>query len=644
MKNSIKNTLRTGAAAVFGLMALYACSDDRNSHFNDGPTYEATAIQPFDGTAMQALEEEASDFAEIVKAVGFDVYLNSSSSYTIWAPANGTYNKDSVLNVLANSKDLVLKQFVQNHVARYSVPLDLESHHISLLNGKGFTMTGKSQHKIGDVNISSKNNIRCNNGILHILEGNLPFQSNIFEFIELEYLKSTNPTKEDISLYAYLKTADKDSLDESRSIYRGYDAYGNKLWVDSVVWRNNTILRDFNALIYEEDSNYIALVPSVEAYQGRYNEALPYLKYNPSMDKGLEYKRTDSLTNSYANRFAMTDLFYSRNMNESWEDSLISTQYLKYSWPDHLYYRKEPANLPDDKKVNDILAKVGVADSIVCSNGIAYRFNEYPFDIYEQFLKKINMNTLSLRVNYISPEEKIKGSEVQVTKNVGDPDYQSGIFSVVIYETDEEGERVEDENGNPIIKENIMQNYSYIYVPASSKVNTYIGFNVPNNFSGKYDIYVITMPIWFYKMEAEGLIPTNKKAYNFRAWMWEKDESGNYPSGGIVMKDDEGKQIFTTPEPVDIRNIRDTTYIGSYEFKYAYYGENEPGVILQIATVVGTSQRDKYSYDMMFHGIVLKPHREDITPAAKKHPLKTYSVPVKGTATLGKGIKKILKR
>ena len=92
---------------------------------------------------------------------------------------------------------------------------------------------------------------------------------------------------------------------------------------------------------------------------------------------------------------------------------------------------------------------------------------------------------------------------MQVTKNVGDPDYQSGIFSVVIYETDEEGERVEDENGNPIIKENIMQNYSYLYVPASSKVNTYIGFNVPNNFSGKYDIYVITMPIWFYKMEAE---------------------------------------------------------------------------------------------------------------------------------------------
>ena len=295
MKNSIKNTLRTGAAAAFSLMALYACSDDRNSHFNDGSTYEASAIS-YDGTTMQALEQEASDFAEIAKAVGFDSYLNSSSSFTIWAPANGTFNKDSVVRLLETNKDLVLKQFVQNHVARYSVPLDLESHHVSLLNGKGFTMTDKSQHKIGNVKITEKNNIKCNNGLLHILEGKLPFQSNIFEFIELEYLKSLNPTKEEVSLYAYLKTADKDSLDESRSIYRGYDELGNKIWVDSVVWRNNTILRDLNALIYEEDSNYLALIPSVEAYQGRYNEALPYLKYNPSMDKGLEYKRTATLT------------------------------------------------------------------------------------------------------------------------------------------------------------------------------------------------------------------------------------------------------------------------------------------------------------------------------------------------------------
>ena len=632
MKNSIKNTLRTGAAAAFSLMALYACTD--KGHFDDGPTYEASALS-FNGTTMQALEQDASDFAEIVKAVGFDSYLNSSSSFTIWAPANGTFNKDSVLNILATSKDLVLNQFVKNHVARYAVPLDLESHHISLLNSKSFTMSDKSQHSIGGVNITANNNIKCNNGLLHVLDGNLPFQYNLFELIEMEYLKSTNPTKEEISLYAYLKTADKDSLDEARSVYRGYDDLGNKIWVDSVVWRNNTILRDFDALIYEEDSNYIALIPTVEAYQARYNEAIPFLNYNPSMDKGLEYSRVDSLRKSYANRFAMTDIFYNRNMQDSWEDSLISTQYTKMSWPYHLYYRKAPVSLPEEKTVNDILAKVGVADSIVCSNGIAYLFNEYPFDIYDQFLTKINMNAANLSVNYISAEEKIKGSNVQVTKNVGESDYASGIYTTFKY--DDEGTIIDSKT----------QNFAYFYVPASSTTNTNIGFYIPNNFSGKYDIYVITMPIWFYKMEMDGLEIVNKKAYNFRAWIWEKDENGNYPASGVVLKDNDGKQIFTTPEPTDPNVIRDTTFVGTYDFKYSYYGESDPGVILQLASYVTMSTRTKFSYDLLFHGFLFKPHKEDSsTPsAAKAHKLRsTYSVPAKGSATSGKAIKQILKR
>lgn len=632
MKNSIKNTLRTGAAAAISLVALYACSD--KGHFDDGPTYEPSA-RSFDGTTMQALEQDASDFADIVKAVGFDSYLNSSSSFTIWAPANGTFNKDSVVSLLATSKDLVLKQFVKNHVALYSIPLDLESHHISLLNSKSFTMSDKDHHVIGGVDITPKNNIKCNNGLIHILAGNLPFQSNIFELIEQEYLKSLNPTKEEISLYAYLKTADKDSLDEARSVYRGYDDFGNKIWVDSVVWRNNTILRDMGALVYEEDSNYLALIPTVEAYQARYNEALPYLNYNPAMDKGLEYSRVDSLKKSYANRFAMTDLFYNRNMQESWKDSLISTQYSKMSWPYHLYYRKKPATLPDEKEVNDILAKIGVADSIVSSNGIAYLFNEYPFDIYEQFLTPIKMNSASLRANYVSPDEKIKGSNVNVTKNVGSTDFRNGIYTFFRY----------DMEGN--ITYSHTQDFSYLYVPASSTTNPYIGFYIPNNFSGKYDIYVITVPIWFYMMEYNGEILTNKKAYNFRAWIFEKDQDGNYPQNGVALKDDEGKQQFSTPEPYDPDVIRDTTFIGTYDFKYSYYGESEPGVILQIATYVTMTTRSKYSYDMMFHGFIFKPHREDGgTPSLiKARPLhRKNSVSVNKSAVSGKAIIKPLKQ
>ena len=607
MNNNIKNTLRTGVVAALGLMTMYACTDTWNDHYDSGTTVVGNA---YDGTTMQALDQEASEFAQIVRATGFDAYLNSPSSYTVWAPANGTFNKDSLLSLLGTNKDVVVRQFVKNHIARYSLPMNLEPQQINLLNSKVYTMSAKNEHKIGNVNIiEPKSNIKCNNGILHMIGGMLPFNYNLFELIESEYNKSTNPNKEKCSLYAYLKTADKDSLIESQSVYRGYDEFGNKVWVDSVTLRNNTILRDLDALIYEEDSSYIALVPSIEAYQERYNLVQSYLNFNPSMDNGLDYSRVDSLKNSYGHRFSMSDLFYNRNLNEHWKDSLKSTQYTSYSWPDHLYYRTSPRFLPEDKEVNDILQKVNIQDSIPCSNGITCLFDEYPMSIYDQFFRKINMNSLYMRFYYIDKETKIKGSNVQVTKNVSDPESQNGTWTVNIYSYpeiyDDDGNIIGYDYDNPIIVDSKTQSYSYFYVPAASTTNPNIGFYIPNNFSGEYDIYLVTMPSWFYVKDFD----TNKLRYRFRASIWEKDEKGNFPATGNALTVD-GNNTFETPEPQDPNVIRDTTYIGSYTFKYAYYGESEPGVILQINPNVLSSQRKNFSNSMIFSSIILKPRKD----------------------------------
>lgn len=618
MNNNIKNTLRTGVIAAVGLAVMSACSDSWDDHYDS----IATSANAYDGTTMQALEQEASDFAEIVKATDFDVELNSASSYTIWAPANGTFNKDSLMALVSTDKSGVVKQFVKNHVARYSIPLNLEPQQISLLNSKLYTMSAKDEHKIGDVNISAtKNNIKCDNGILHVIDGKLPFQFNLFEFIEAEYNKSTNTSKADSSMYAFLKTADEDSLLENRSVYRGYDEYGEKIWVDSVTLRNNSILRDMEALIYEEDSNYIALVPSVEAYQERYALAKTFLKFNPSMDEGLEYKRTDSLQNNYANRFAMTDLFFNRSQNEFWEDSLKSTQYSSRNWPEHIFYRKAPRTMPREKEINDILAKVGVADSITCSNGIAYTFNEYPISIYEQFFKKIDNGATTLNRRFVDKDTEIKGSRQKVTKNVSGTDSKSGTWTVYKYVGDliplydDDGEIV-GYTYDPNAYEATTQSYSYFYVYTSSTQNPNIAFEIGNNFSGRYDIYVVTMPIWFYLNETEGFEITNKKRYRFQAYIWEKDEDGNYPNSGIRL-DDGSTNIFETPEPTDIYTLTDTTFIGTYDFKYSYYGEDEPGVILQLNTYITSSLRNTFSYSMLFSGIVLKPHDDDTAPATE---------------------------
>ncbi len=66
---------------------MYSCSDTWDDHYNAG----LSALK-FNGTTMQALEETAPDFAKVVKAYGFSRELSSDNTYTVWAPADGTFD------------------------------------------------------------------------------------------------------------------------------------------------------------------------------------------------------------------------------------------------------------------------------------------------------------------------------------------------------------------------------------------------------------------------------------------------------------------------------------------------------------------------------------------------------------------------
>ncbi|MBQ9641001.1 MAG: fasciclin domain-containing protein [Bacteroidaceae bacterium] len=609
MNNHIKNTFRTGVLAAAGLVAMYSCSDTWDDHYNG----TASSASVFDGTTMQAIEQQAPDFAAVLKAAGFDRELASSNTYTVWCPANGTFNKDSLIAVAQSDSAAVVKRFIQNHVARYNVSLGLEPQEVTLLNTKLLTMSDKQTHKIGNVNISeTRNNIKCNNGILHFIDGQIPFQNNIFELIEQEYLRSTNPTKADSSLYAFLQVFNEDSLLENKSVSRGVDENGEKIWVDSVTLRNNTVLKNVDALVYDEDSSYIALIPSVEAFQKRYSEAKSLLKFNPHMDEGLEYKKTDSLQNYYANMFSMNDLFFNRNANEHWEDSLKSTIYSPMDWPYGLYYRKADNvhhGLPEDRGVNDILATVGVADSITCSNGIAYLIDEYPMSIYEQYFKKLKIRASSFTLDDASRSGNPQTGGL-LTKNIGSVSSMSGTWTVAYWK---EINPKLDVNGDTIGYDTIwagdshVQTYYYMDVPPSSNtVNPNIAFKISGNLSGKYDLYIVTTPLWF---KPGNSLTTEPRAYRFNANIYEMGTDGNYPNKGTALLNPaDNSKVFTTPTPTSIAAITDTTYLGAYEFKYAYYAQDEPGVILQLVTAISSSQTKSFSREMLITGFILKPH------------------------------------
>ena len=587
MNNQIKNTLRIGVIAAASAAAMLSCSDTWDDHYNDA------ASVLYNGTTMQAIEAEAPDFAEVIKAVGYDRELNSENVYTIWAPTH--FDKAQMLALARTDSAMVVDRFIKNHIARYAVSQNgVEDQRISLMNEKITTMT--VDNKFGTANIT-KANLSCQNGILHVIDSEIEYQKNVFEQIEALY----NADTDSISLYAFLKIWNADSLDENKSVSRGVDENGEKIWVDSVMIRNNTVLKNMHAYIYREDSNYVAIIPSAKAYAERYRIAKDLLVFNPKENEGQEEGRlmdtTDSLQMHYANLFASTDLFYNMNKssNEHFEDSLKSTQYSQFNWPNHLYYSNQPTNgLHPDKSLNNILSKVG--EAAPCSNGKAYMVDEYPMTAIEQFFYKINVEANSRTM--VTEEENSK-----LTHNIGSPSNESGVYYESI--VNEEGDTTSVE----------PRTYHFMDVPtAGSSFNIEVGFKVPNTLSGTYDIYIVTCPIWAKDYGFRyGMTPEDDpRPYKFTVSVFErgnekgKSTFGEYPASGVALSvPGQETRYFTT----DINNYVDTLYLGEYTFKNAYYGRADEGVILKVESNVTSAEerRKTYSREMLISGFILRP-------------------------------------
>jgi hypothetical protein len=622
--NNIKNTFRAGFAIAAGLVVMYSCTDTWDDHYNAGQS-----TLKFNGTTMQALEETAPDFAKVVKAYGFSRELSSDNTYTVWAPADGSFDLSDYVGAngerVADSAEVV-NDFIKNHVALYSLSLSPKDQSFSLLNRKRGSMTSDGMFGHSKID-EQKNNISCQNGILHLIDQPSPYANNLFEMIAKQYKADTEAGKDTLSLYAYLydEKVNKDTLIEGKSVSRGVDADGNKIWVSKYLEQNNTVLKNHDARLYEEDSLFIAILPSAKAWGERYKKAESLLKFNPSEDNRAP-GTCDSLTRHYANTFAMTDLYYNQNANEHWEDSLKSTDYYNAwhgvnDWTQHVYYSKEPKDMPEDKEINDILAKCG--DPVECSNGIAYLVDEYPFTAVEQFFKKIKVTASDASVNKLG-----SGDNWTYTKGVNKTfSMRAGTFTstVNIPVYDDEGEIISYE------RESLRQPFSYVdFTPTSGNIT--VGFNVPNTLSGTYDIYIVTCPIWFKDDYAN--IPIEEwdaRPYRFTATIIERDDEGKnigqFPSKGKTLEnpepiDEKQKTIFLSQGGVTYNDkgqtvINDTTYLGQYQFKNAYYGRADYGVIIQIASSILSSQRKDFSNEMLISSIILKPHDED-APVAEE--------------------------
>ena len=94
-----------------GMLTAVSCSE-----FNDYNKEVADAIPSGNQTLWQNIQQntQLTQFASILQKAGYDEKLNTTHYYTVWAPMDGTYDANAIMQL---SNKALLSQFVKNHIA-----------------------------------------------------------------------------------------------------------------------------------------------------------------------------------------------------------------------------------------------------------------------------------------------------------------------------------------------------------------------------------------------------------------------------------------------------------------------------------------------------------------------------------------------
>ena len=439
MKTRINNKKWMGLMMA-GLF-LASCSD-----WNDH--YEGTADAASEGaTIWQQMKAtpELSDFCDVLEQtkvyrmhkktpVSYADLLSGGQSFTVLAPVNNTFNKDSLLQLVQTVRgdSAVEKSFVQNHITRSLVSSSPNNAKMLMLNMKHMTM----ENGLVDNTPVKLANTKSSNGMFHILQHALPYKHNILEML------CDNPQLTDIG--ANIMSFNEDIFDPTSSVSNGV-IDGVPIYVDSVVYERNRLLENVG-LLDAEDSTYLVVVPTTEGWREIYNETSQYFLYDKSVEK------RDSLQQYYTMSALLEDAVFNMTDQKSIQDSLISVPYLRTN-----------QSFEKGKKVYHVFQKPfeegGIlygANKLDCSNGRIYTTPKWSFKPTDTFFKEL----------------RTEGESTWLITHERDCSY----------------------NIRRQIADSISSGSYLQIIPKSGTSNWELTFRISNTLAGDYDICMVLLP------------------------------------------------------------------------------------------------------------------------------------------------------
>ncbi|MBQ9559605.1 MAG: hypothetical protein IJV08_06420 [Bacteroidaceae bacterium] len=297
-----------GAVVLGGTMlTIPSCSDTWDEHYDAGDGTSATK------SLWELISEnpKLSRFKEIAENATyyrdekhpqanytFKDMLDGSMLITAWVPENDAFTEDEFQNWLQMTKNgegyTVQQQLMGNSIALYrQVATAGGVDTLTMLNGKKMVFD-KNKFTMQGQELDEKN-IPAVNGTMHTLATPLPFRYNLYE-----YLKDGNNAAANslTTFHDYIIVNDTTYFDENRSIEGTPDINGDPTYVDSAYVNTNTLFfgthkfpkegnddqyvtfdEGFGANITAEDSTYIMILPTDDAWNAAYQKLEKYYNY-----------------------------------------------------------------------------------------------------------------------------------------------------------------------------------------------------------------------------------------------------------------------------------------------------------------------------------------------------------------------------
>ena len=564
---STKGLIGCGLTAV---LALMGCAD-----WNDHYDQNTSVLGSQQSSLWENIENngQLTQFASLLKKAGYDKILQGSQTYTVWAPVDGSFDYDALT---ATEGSLLLKEFIQNHVARNNYPASgtINNLPIYMLNEKMMHFDGSGAYTMQGVSVAQPN-LASSNGTIHTLNGKLPFMQNIYESL----FDKTYPLD---SIANYFQRYDIKEIDPNRSV-AGPIINGELTYLDTVYNENNILFRLFHADIQQEDSNFTMIVPTNDAWNKAKATISKYYNYIPSFEF---MKNTETGTNRELTKIEILDTDFLK-------DSVVNMNLVR-----DLFYNN---NLYDHKKLNNLQeGQVLQCDSLY-STTFSKIYSEDAAALFTGMHRADKSNgtvwiTDTLRMHpwtSWNPEIKIEAemaNYVSSYSNVAESDKNARV-------------RVLPSTQNPAVTGTIS-NDAYLEVPSiSTATNPGVVFYLPDVRSTTYKVGIVIVPA--------NIISTyvTPKPNYFNVTMGYADETGknidNYRDWRYL-------DYFES----NIEKV-DTIWLGEMTFPIAYIGTDSYPYI-RVTSAIRAAQRDTYDRTLRIDCLILRP--KELADYIEAHP------------------------